>query len=137
MAFKMRGFSGFKQRENVSVESTDTNETSSKKRGGKETTKSDFRSESKNTDLDTGTTYSSSTRDKQSTNKRGKSKSTSQSTFEETDASGKTTTKEVTNTNKRGVTRSRGFTTDDSGKKQRYSGKSKPGGDQTETLVED
>ena len=115
--------SAFQQRENVSVESTDTHKTSSRKRGGKETTKSDFRSESKNTDLDTGTTYSTSTRDKQSTNKRGNTKSTNKQTFKETDASGNTLTKSTQKTNKKGVTRERGYTTDESGKKQRYSGK--------------
>ena len=113
--------SAFQQRENVSVEQAAYSKASSKKRGGKETTKSDFRSKSRNIDLDTGTTYSSSTRDKQSTNKRGNTKSTNKQTFKETDASGKTLTKSKSKT-KDGVTRERGFTTDASGKKQRYSG---------------
>jgi hypothetical protein len=110
-----------KQRENVRVESTDTHEVSSKKRGGKEKTKSDFKSDTKSTDVDTGTTYSTSTRDKQSTNRQGKSKSTNKQTFKETDASGKTLTKSKSKT-KGGVTKERGFTTDESGKKQRYKG---------------
>ena len=98
------------------VKVTSTNQTSSKKKGGKEKVKTKFRSIISSTDTDTGVASTTKTKSTTKSKTGKKTKSKVKTKFTEK-------SKSVSRTNKRGKTKERGFTTDPvTGKKRRFRG---------------